>query len=246
MLDTVTGVGAPAHPVPAKHALSVQIAGRVGVPTSGVGEVAVNVTVSRAAQAGTLVVAPSSKSQSGVTALDFGIHESVSNVVVAKLDSHGTLSMGNHSAGTIAIDVDVLGYYRAGRPSWPGSFAGLTPAPVLDSRTGRGVAAGRVHSHRTVSLRVLGRGGVPDSAVSAVLLNVGVARPDRSGSIVVYAHNEDRPDASDLHFHAGDPRRELVYAPVGIDGKVALYNQSAGSIDLHADVTGYVRAAAGL
>ncbi len=52
-----------------------------------------------------------------------------------------------------------------------GTFVSLPPSRVLDTRTGNG-ATGPVTGYSTVSVQVTGRGGVPSSGVSAVVLNV--------------------------------------------------------------------------
>jgi len=90
-----------------------------------------------------------------------------------------------------------------------------------------------------VHLQVLGRGGVPASGVSAVVLNVTVTAPSRAGFITAYPNGTARPTASNLNFVAGQTVPNLVVVPVGVDGKVALTNGSAGTVQLVADVLGY-------
>ncbi len=48
-----------------------------------------------------------------------------------------------------------------------------------------------------------------------------------------------RPLAANLNFLAGQTVPNLVIAPVGADGKIALYNGASGSVQLVADVAGY-------
>ena len=45
---------------------------------------------------------------------------------------------------------------------------------------------------------------------------------------------------SNLNFQAGQNIPNLVVVPVGADGKIQLFNGSAGSVQLVADVAGYV------
>ena len=68
-----------------------------------------------------------------------------------------------------------------------GGFVPLTPARVLDTRSGIGAPKAKVASHGTLSFDVAGQGGVPATGVSAVVLNVTVvAALDGSGYITAF------------------------------------------------------------
>jgi hypothetical protein len=123
-----------------------------------------------------------------------------------------------------------------------GILTPLAPARVLDTRNGTGVpAAGPVAAHGTVQLAVLGQGGVPAAGVAAVVLNVTVTSPTAAGFITVYPGPKlaQPPTASNLNFSAGETIPNLVVARVGSDGKVDLFNGSAGTVHLVADVSGW-------
>ncbi len=62
-------------------------------------------------------------------------------------------------------------------PVQPGGFTAVTPARILDTRTGLGAPAAKVAGGQTVELQVTGRGGIPAGGVSAVALNVTVTEP---------------------------------------------------------------------
>ena len=49
-----------------------------------------------------------------------------------------------------------------------------------------------------------------------------------------------RQQTSNLNFQAGQNIPNLVIVPVGADGKIQLYNGSPGTVQLIADVTGYI------
>ena len=70
--------------------------------------------------------------------------------------------------------------------STPGGFESLVPSRVLDTRSGVGAAKAAVAAGGTVVLRVAGRGGVPSSGVSAVVLNVTVVAPVGAGFVTVF------------------------------------------------------------
>jgi hypothetical protein len=99
--------------------------------------------------------------------------------------------------------------------------------------TGAKPAAGQV-----LSLQLTGRGGLPNSGVSAVVLNVTATQTDSGGYLTVWPSGQPQPFASSLNYErAGETIPNHVLVPVGTDGKVLLYT-SAGT-HLIADVAGY-------
>lgn len=70
-------------------------------------------------------------------------------------------------------------------------------------------------------------------------LNVTVTEPASSGFVTVYGDGTALPVASNLNFVPAQTVPNLVLAPVGANGMVDLYNGSAGTIQLVADVCGY-------
>jgi hypothetical protein len=125
--------------------------------------------------------------------------------------------------------------------STPGGFVSLVSTRLLDTRSGNGAAQAAVDGGHTVAVQVTGRGGVPSSGVSAVVLNVTVVAPARAGFVTVFGGGAARPSVSNLNFVAGQVVPNLVVAPVGADGTVDLYNGSTGSVQLLADVSGWFR-----
>jgi hypothetical protein len=97
-----------------------------------------------------------------------------------------------------------------------------------------------VPANGTIHLAVTGHGGVPATNVAAVVLNVTVTAPTRSGYITVYPDGTTRPRTSNLNYLPHQSIPNLVLAPVGANGKVDLYNSSTGTTHLVADVFGYI------
>ena len=124
-------------------------------------------------------------------------------------------------------------------PTTPGAVASLPPARILDTRIGQG-ASGPVPSTGSISVQVTGQGGVPAAGVSAVIVNVTVADPTAAGYITVWPSGAPRQQTSNLNFQAGQNIPNLVIVPVGADGKIQLFNGSGGTVQLIADVAGYI------
>jgi GH25 family lysozyme M1 (1,4-beta-N-acetylmuramidase) len=236
LLDTRSGVGA-SGPVRSGRTVVLQVDGRGGVPASGVGAVALNVTVTRPAAAGYVTVYADGSPRPDTSNLNFAPGETVPNLVVVPVGSDGKVDIYNAAPGSVQVIADVAGWFASGSPA-AGGLAAVSPARLLDTRSGVG-ASGPVPTGSAVVLQVDGRGGVPASGVGAVALNVTVTRPAAAGYVTVYADGSPRPDTSNLNFAPGETVPNLVVVPVGSDGKVDIYNEAPGSVQVIADVAGW-------
>ncbi|MEP7192769.1 MAG: hypothetical protein ABI903_07875, partial [Actinomycetota bacterium] len=115
-------------------------------------------------------------------------------------------------------------------------FTGVSPVRVLDSRIGLGVAQAKLGPGRSVTL------SVPDlpAGATAVALNVTVTNPTAAGNLTVFPGGQSLPVASNLNFVAGQSIPNMVVVPLGPGSTVTFYN-SAGTVDVIADVLGYFR-----
>ena len=239
LLDTRTNTGATG-PIAPYGTATVPIAGRGGVPATGVAAVALNVTVTQPTVAGNVQVYPSGTRAPASSNVNFVRGQTVANLAVANLGADGRVTLRNSSSGTVHLIADIAGYYLAGTPTMPGSFVPLSPTRTLDTRAALG-APGPVAPYGVVALQATGRGGVPSSGVSSVVYNVTVTRPQVSGNIQVYPSGAAIPSSSSLNFVAGQDVPNLVPAKVGTGGRVSLRNASSGTTHLIADVAGYYR-----
>ena len=115
----------------------------------------------------------------------------------------------------------------------------LEPTRLLDTRTGLGVAQpGKISTGSTISLRVLGRGGVPTSGVDSVVLNVTVTEPTASSYVTVWPTGKPRPNTSSLNMTPGETNPNLVITRVGTNGSVDLFN-AFGKTHVIADVVAW-------
>ena len=93
-----------------------------------------------------------------------------------------------------------------------------------------------------ITLPVVGRAPVPATGVAAVVMNVTVTDATAASYLTVFPSQLPRPTASNLNWTAGGTVPNLIEVPVGPDGGVTFFN-AAGSVDVIADVEGYVGAA---
>ncbi|MDP9402359.1 MAG: fibronectin type III domain-containing protein [Actinomycetota bacterium] len=242
ILDTRGGIGGFNSKVGAGGKIDVPIAGRGGVPASGVSAVVMNVTATQpTAPRSYLTVYPKGQPLPIASNLNFVAGEDVPNLVVAKVGADGSVSVYNE-AGSTHVIFDVVGYFGAEGASTGKAFTSLVPSRILDTRTGDGTGTPgvKVAQGKSIDVAVLGKGRVPPTGVSAVVLNVTVTQPTAPLSfLTVYPTGEPRPEASNLNFVADEDVANLVIAKVGADGKVSVYND-AGSTHVIFDVVGYM------
>ena len=203
-----------------------------GVPDSGVSAVVLNVTVTEPTAGGFLTAWPSGAGRPLASNLNYVAGQTVPNLVAVKVGAGGKVDLFNY-AGAAHVGVDVAGWYgEAGSPVG-GLLTPVTPSPLLDTRAGA-----KVGPDGTLGLQVTGRGGVPASGVSAVVLNVTATEPTATGFLTAWPAGPPRPLASNLNFSAGQTVPYLVMVKVGAGGVVNLFNFS-GSTHVIADVAGW-------
>jgi uncharacterized protein (DUF1501 family) len=232
LLDSRTGVGAPLAQLRGGQRLDLPVAGRGGVPSSGVDAVVLNVAALRPTAPGFLTVWPSGLGLPDVSNLNYDPGRNVPNLVVCKLGADGAVSLLANT-GELDLIADVVGCFTADGAS----VVPVAPARLLDTRHGIGARQGVVGPSGEIDLAVTGVGGV-DPAASAVILNVTATGAADETFVTVYPDGVGRPDASSLNVARGGTIANLVVAKVGATGRVRLYND-AGEVHLLADVTGY-------
>ena len=215
--------------------MHLSVLGRGGVPRTGVSAVVVTLTVTAPAAAGYVTAYPDGIPRPVASNVLFAKTRTVADLAVVPVGADGKIALYNGAPGAVQLIADVVGYHLAGSATASGTLTPLTPARVLDTRTNGSAPA----ANSTVTLPVLGHGGVPTSGVRAVVLTVTAAAPPAFGNVRVYAGGSSTPGTSNVNFAAGQTVSNLVVAQVGGDGTVALYNGSSGSTPLVVDVAGY-------
>lgn len=208
----------------------VQVGGQGGVPSSGVSSVVLSVTATGTSKSGYLTAFPNGVSRPTSSSLNFRPDQAVTNQVVVKTGDDGKVSL--YASADTQLVVDVLGWFPTGS-----DLTAVTPARVLDTRSGVGADAGVVPTGGRVDVQVAGQGGVPTGA-TAVVLNVTATQETGSGYATVYPTGVSRPKASTLNFVAGQSVANQVIVKLGDGGQVSLY--ASTSTHLVADVVAYI------
>ena len=246
ILDTRSGP-CPCGKVGAGGILSIDVTGGAsGVPATNVSAVVINTTVTEPTAPSHLTVYPSNAPPPLTSNLNFVAGQTVANLVTVKLGADGNIRLQNNSGSTHVI-FDVVGWY--GGPAGGSRYNPLTPARILDTRTGpQGVPPGTVDAGEIISVDVTGGGGVPASGVTAVIVNATVTGPTAASHLTIYQSDAALPTASNLNFVAGQTVPNLVAVKVGTadgsGGSVKVRN-FAGSTHVIFDVVGWYGTSSG-
>jgi hypothetical protein len=236
ILDTRAGLGmAAAGSVAKGQEVVLQVTGPAPktVPTVA-SAVVLNVLVSAPTSGGFITTFPDGVARPNASSLTFVPGQAASSLTVVHLSSSGKIRLYNGSSGTVQLTADVSGYFTGSlSPRGQGAFRSLIPKRLLDTRAkGTPVAA-----RKSVSFAATGS-AVP-AGISAVVLNVSATQATSAGYVTAYPNGAGGLKTSNLIFRVNEPASNLVVVPVGTDGKVALYNGSAGTVHLSADISGY-------
>jgi hypothetical protein len=237
--NTIDGLSSGGGPAASGSVRSLKVTGRGGVPASNVGAVILNVTATGPSGPGFVTVYPTGEVRPLASNLNYAAGQTVANLVVAKVGAGGQVDLYNQGGSTHLV-ADVTGWFPTAS-----SYNPLSPARVLDTRPGQTTVdhvsegSGAVGPGRTVTVKVTGRGGVPEVSVGAVVLTVTATGPTEAGYLTVYPTGTPRPLASNLNFAPGQTVANLVVTKAGTGGQVTIYNDT-GSTHLVADVSGWL------
>jgi hypothetical protein len=252
-----TGAGAPYTAVPPTRILdtrpnngvgpdgtkSVKVTGVGGVPANA-DAVIMNVTATEPTADGFITVYPAGTAKPTASNLNFVAGQNIANLVTAKVGTGGQVNIYNF-AGTTHVLFDVVGYFPAGggatalsaSAAQGGEFVPLSPARILDTRSG----SGPLGPNSSLDLQVTGSGGVPATGVAAVVMNVTGTNTTAPGFLTAWPTGQTRQTTSTLNFVAGQSVPNLAVVPIGTGGKVSIFNFD-GNTDVIADVVGYYTA----
>lgn len=115
----------------------------------------------------------------------------------------------------------------------PGAYNAVNPIRVLDTRSGSGAPKMAVASKATLTFTL------PVIPADSVVLEVTAVSPQAKGYLTVFPAGNPRPTASNLNFQAGQNVPNLVLTELGAGRTVSIFNGSASTVNLLADLHGY-------
>jgi hypothetical protein len=231
ILDTRRAFGGQL--IGANGTIALQVAGRGGIPASGVEAATMNVTATGSQADGYMTVWPCDQPRPEASNLNFRRGIDVPNLVTVKLSAAGTVCLFSTAATHVIADAAM--YFSA---TSTGGFIDVTPDRVLDTRVpiGQPMKA-KLRAGSPIAQQVAGSAGVPATGAVSVTMNITVANPETAGYLTVWPCTEPQPDASNLNFQAGVNVPNLVSVKLPPNGSVCFY--STANTDVLADVAGY-------
>jgi len=250
VLDTRTGngTGGVKTPLSSGRTLTVQIAGRGGLPKGGVTAAVLNLTVTGSTRAGYLTAYPTGAPRPTASNINYAKGWTGANLVTVPLGTDGKVSI--YASGTTHVIADVMGFYRSDTPNLPqegtyGSFQRpATPTRELDTRTDGGRLPGGYYLTMPFDF-----GDEANAAVRALAVNITVTGPTKPGYLTAWNGNlAELPNTSTLNFLAGTTVPNMAVVPVTWcydctdDGRpvpsIGILNESAGSAHVIVDYFG--------
>lgn len=119
-----------------------------------------------------------------------------------------------------------------------GDYVALAQTKLFDSRG----TTGPLGSTTSVSIPVLGQGGVPSSGVGAVLVDVTAVNPTGNGYIRLAPADGSTPSTSSLSYNDGQTASNSAVVAPGASGQLSLTN-NLGTTSVVVSVEGYFTAA---
>ena len=226
----------PKTKVSGDPALSVTMTNLGGVvPSSGVGAVSLNVTVTGSTVPG-FVTVYSCGTRRLISSVNFAAGQTTANAVVTPVSETGNVCFFSNTP--VDIIVDVNGWFAEGE-----AFNSVGPERVFDTRPGnspdavRTVAKQMIGGDTTLRVKFTDIADlVPATGVGTVSINVTVTGATVPGFVTVYPCGQ-RSEVSSVNFAAGQTVANAVITRVSEAGEVCFFSNTP--VDVVADVNGW-------
>ena len=213
VLTTLSGPGACR--LQPNRRIDVKVTGVGGVPSTGVGAVALNITGVKPTGTSTyLSVYPAGTVWAKNSSLNVDVNGTAASMVIVPVGSNGRVSIRN-GAAPIDVMVDVVAYFTTATTG--SRYSALNEQMLLDTRQTSIMTASE---RRTV--QVAGQFGVPLDA-TGVLLNVTSSGSGAGGNIAVGPSFGTTVGTSNVNYAKGDSVSNRSIAKLAADGTIEVY-----------------------
>lgn len=247
--STTTGTctPSPCARLAAGATTTVQVAGKGGVPNSGVAAVAFTLSAFNPDADGYAIAWPSDAARPYPRSMSFTASTNSSDLVVVPLSGTGKLKLYTYKGSDFTLDL--AGYYTTS-PDGTGSYfvpydASSAPKQrVLDTRNGTGVCAPAgcgliTHGNGNgTSITIAGQGPVPASGATGVVLSATVWNPTATTGLVAWPADAAKPNGRNMSYVAGQTTSGTLDMALSAQGAIKAATL-AGDTDLTLDVEGW-------
>ncbi len=235
LLNTSTGVGAPARSLAAHRSLTVTVPASLARP----GDILpINVSVIEPSATGRLVASAQGAS-TPVTSLAFTKGQQSSNAALVMVPSSGKITLTNTSSGSVGLIATAAAVIAGGRTSTPGTFHALNGRELLDTAAGLSLPKRPLSAGPTTVVKVAGHAGVPGTGAAMVAVELVTSSATGSGYLSVFGAGQSDQNVFTIDYARGSARSTLYFAPVSASGAIDLRVRGSGGVRLQAYVEGY-------
>lgn len=236
LVDTRNGTGLAANPLQGGTTYNFAVGGRVGVPTSGVVAVSLDIWSVNATAASYLTVWPTGQARPPVTDLFSAPGQDRSNTVFPALGTNGDVSVLMGGGATDFV-VYINGYFQSGTGD---GYKPLDGTRVLDTRNGTGTAQQPLAAGATLTFSIIGA-HVPGTADAAVLTftMTSTASPKINGGLAAYPPGQTTQRTAFVYAPSTTTLSAFVQTSGDANQRVTVINNGPGPVDFAVDVTGY-------
>jgi hypothetical protein len=222
--------------------LRLGVLGVAGVPPSGVSAVAMNITLTEAAQAGYVQVIPTGGptavgASSNLNASHAG--QTIANMVIVPVGSDGTVTLFAHAGGHLVADI--TGYYTdaSALPTVSGLFVPATPTRLLDTRLLGPTPSAGAAVVVDPSQQPGQQAAIDVTKAAALVTNLTATEASAPGYVQALPTNQAAfGSSSNLNVeHDGQTIANAAQITLGTDHTVTLYTQTG--THLICDVSGW-------
>jgi hypothetical protein len=223
VFSTLSGAGACR--LQPKGWVDVKVTGVGGVPSTGVGAVALNLTAVRATSATYLSAYPTGTAYPGNSSVNVAAGGTAAGMVIVPVGSNGRVSIRS-SYSPVDVNVDVVGYFTTATTG--STYSVAAQQKVMDTRDTSVMAA-----KERRKILVAGQFGVPVNA-TGVLVNVTADSTGTGGNVGVSSAYGTVVGTSTVYFANGQSVANRALVALAPDGTIEVYasSQSHVRIDL--------------
>ncbi|MFG2005516.1 hypothetical protein ACGFNU_40850 [Spirillospora sp. NPDC048911] len=248
LLDTRDGTGTTAGRVPAMGSVTFQVTGRVGIPSSGVTAVALNLIALGPDKVGWLTVEPSDQ-PGAPRSLTFQAGETTASEDFTQITGSGQVKITNHSDGDIGLAVAADGYFKDAADTQAGNeYYPVAAQYLYDTRpgtsTGSPARTTPIPANSAVTIDVSGQRGIPASGVTAVAINIAARDHTAKGWLSAHASDQPDPYVSTIDYTPGETNQAFEVAALTGTGKLTISNHGSSAVNLSIALSGYFQDAA--
>lgn len=216
-------------------ARTIALTGRGILPESRTRAAILRVSVSGDGEVGRVMVWPKDAKQRQTVAAIYPADSGTHGVVSVPVNSTGKVSVGTTTKSK-RLTVDVLGYHTASGVSSK-AIRTVPVHRVVSSSADKAWSGGRLRQGEPRTVRIAGRGAIPDN-VRTVVVNISLVHPTARASLSTSPTGTSPSLGSVVRAAEGEVRSATTIARLSSDGRLPL-RLSAGRSHVAVDVLGW-------